>query len=458
MSMRWRIFLSFLLVILVAVASLAFFAYHSTSREVTSFVTSGGLWGVEKNVEELEQYYSAHHSWDGAEALLTPNPQGKGMMQHGMMNSAEGGRNFGLRLIDASGYVVVDQKNPENVGTYLGANPQGSVMLSLDGETIGYLLPESGYVFPTVDINTALLDLLLPSSITAAGIAALVGLGMAIILAYFLLRPIKELEGAAGKMAQGDFAQRVSEAGPSETATLGKAFNYMAHELEKADANRRNMTADIAHELRTPLAVQQATLEAMLDGVYPLDEKKLQVVLEQNRTLHLLVEDLRLLSLVDAGELSLNLKPMELSGFLHTLLEKFKPHLQSKRLSLHSEIPDPPLELVGDALRLEQILTNLMQNAVTHSPENGKLYFCVQQHGDRLAITVRDEGNGIAPDLLPILFERFSKGDAEKRDKDSTGLGLAISKKLAQALGGDLSVRNHPAGGAEFSLTFGGKS
>ena len=458
MSMRWRIFLSFLLVILVAVASLAFFAYHSTSREVTSFVTSGGLWGVEKNVEELEQYYGEHHTWAGAEALLTSNPQGKGMMQHGMMNSAEGGRSIGLPLIDANGYVVVDQKDPENAGTYLGANPPGSVVLTLDGETIGYLLPESGYVFPTVDINAALLDLLLPSSITAAGIAALVGLGMAIILAYFLLRPIKELEGAAGKMAQGDFAQRVTEIGPSETATLGKAFNYMAHELEKADANRRNMTADIAHELRTPLAVQQATLEAMLDGMYPLDDKNLQVVLEQNRTLHLLVEDLRLLSLVDAGELSLIQKTLELGGFLRTFLEKFKPHLQSKHLRLHTEIPDQRFELVSDALRLEQILTNLMQNAVTHSPENGSLYFSVQQHGDRLSIIVRDEGQGIAPDLLPILFERFSKGDAEKRDKDSTGLGLAISKKLVQALGGDLRVRNHPEGGAEFTLTFGGKS
>ena len=113
---------------------------------------------------------------------------------------------------------------------------------------------------------------------------------------------------------------------------------------------------------------------------------------------------------------------------------------------------------MSDALRLEQILTNLMQNAVTHSPENGSLYFSVQQHGDRLSIIVRDEGQGIAPDLLPILFERFSKGDAEKRDKDSTGLGLAISKKLVQALGGDLRVRNHPEGGAEFTLTFGGKS
>ncbi len=228
MSMRWRIFLSFLLVILVAVGSLAFFAYRSTTREVTTFVTSGGLWGMEKNVEQLEAYYEEYRSWDGVGSILTSNPQGRGMMQRGMMAEGEGSRNFSLRLVDADGYVVIDQKNPENVGTYLGVDLQGAINLELEDEVIGYLLPESGYIFPTVDINAALVDLLLPSSVTAATIAALVGLVMAVILGYFLFKPIQELQGAAGKMAEGDLSQRVSETGPAETATLGKAFNYMA--------------------------------------------------------------------------------------------------------------------------------------------------------------------------------------------------------------------------------------
>ena len=454
MSMRWRIFLSFMLVILVAVGSLAFFAYRSTTREVATFVTSGGLWGMEKNVEQLEAYYAQHLSWDGVDSILESNPQGRGMMQHGMMAEGEGSRSFALRLVDADGFVVIDQKNPENVGAYLGVDLQGSVNLEYESDVIGYLLPESGYVFPTVDINAALVDLLLPSSVTAAAIAALVGLGMAVILGYFLFKPIQELQGAAGKMAQGDLGQRVSEAGPAETATLGKAFNYMAGELEKSDQNRKNMTADIAHELRTPLAVQQANLEAMLDGVYPLDKKNIEVVLEQNRTLRLLVEDLRLLSLVDAGELSLTQKSLELTGFLKTFLEKFKPRLESKQLVLNSSLPEKKIELVTDALRLEQILTNILQNAITHSDQQGEIFFLVQEEGNSVQITVRDTGHGIPADLLPVLFERFSKGNSKNRDKDSTGLGLAISKKLANALGGDLTARNHPQGGAEFTLTF----
>jgi methyl-accepting chemotaxis protein len=224
MSMRWRIFLSFMLVIFVAVGSLAYFAYRSTSSEVSSFVTSGGLWGVEKNVEALEEYYQDHQSWEGAEALLASNQTGKGMMQHGMMKDSEGMHNTAFRLIDADGYVVIDQEDPENVGTYLGTDLQGAVLLTLDDTTIGYLLPETGYMFPTVDVNEALLDLLLPSSIRAAAITGLVGLGMAIILGYFLYKPIRELERAATRLAKGDLTQRVSETGPAETATLGKAL------------------------------------------------------------------------------------------------------------------------------------------------------------------------------------------------------------------------------------------
>jgi len=457
MSMRWRIFLSFLLVILVAVGSLAYFAYRSTSSEVTSFVASGGLWGIEKNVEALEEYYQEHHTWEGAEELLTSSSQiGKGMMQHGsgMMHDSENGRGNSFRLVDENGYVVIDQENPENVGTYLGTDLQGAVVLTLDDTTIGYLLPQTGYMFPTVDVNEALLELLLPSSVRAAVITTLVGLGLAVILGYFLYRPIRALEKAAANMAKGDLSQRVSETGPAETANLGKTFNRMAGELGKADQNRRSMTADIAHELRTPLAVQQANLEAMLDGVYPLDKKNIQVLLDQNHTLRLLVEDLRTLSLVDAGELSLIQKPVELVGFLNTFLEKFKPRLDTKQLTLHTQLPDDKVEMVTDVLRLEQILNNLMQNAVTHSPQKGMLYFTVEKNGHHLTMTLRDIGKGIAPDLLPILFERFSKGDSKDRDKESTGLGLAISKKLAQAMGGDLTARNHPEGGAEFTLTF----
>lgn len=453
MGMLWRIFLSFLLIILVAVGSLAFFAYRSTTSEIASFVTRGGLWGIEEMVKALEEYYQEHQTWQGAETILASSQTGKGMMQHsGMMMGGMHENVF--RLVDADGYVVVDQRNPQSEGSFLDTNPPGAVVLTLDETVVGYLLPESGYMFPTVDINAALLELLLPSSIRAAVISGLVGLGMAVILGYFLYKPIRALEKAAANLAKGDLTQRVGETGPAETANLGKTFNRMAGELEKADRTRRNMTADIAHELRTPLAVQQANLEAMLDGVYPLDKKNLQVVLDQNHTLRLLVDDLRLLSLADAGELGLLQKPIELTGYLRAFLEKFKPRLQEKRLSLYVALPDSEIEMITDALRLEQILTNLMQNAVTHSPRRGKLYFTVARSEDEVSITLRDTGKGINPELLPVLFERFSKGSSKDRDRESTGLGLAVSKKLAQALGGTLTARNHPTGGAEFTLTF----
>ncbi len=458
MSMRWRIFLSFLLVILVAVLSLALFAYFSTTQQVSTFLTSGGLWGVEKNVEQLEEFYRQNESWVGVTEILSPNPQGRGVRQHGSQESVEGNRTFGLRLVDADGYLVLDQKDPDSVGSYLGTDLQGALPVIVEGETVGYVLPESGFVFPSVDVSAALLELLLPSSITAAIVAAVVGLVLAGVLGFFLFRPIQELERAAQGMARGDLTQRVAESGPSEIATLGKTFNSMAGELEKADTNRRNMTADIAHELRTPLAVQQATLEAMLDGVYSLDEENIQVVLDQNRTLRLLVDDLRLLSLVDAGELSLIKKPIELVGFLKDIINKFNPRLQTKEVCIETNFPEDEIDMISDALRIEQILVNILQNALTYSPPNGTIYMTTEKLREVILIRIRDEGEGIPSDLLPVLFERFSKGNKEDRQNDSTGLGLALSKRLAQVLGGDVTARNHPQGGAEFTLTFDVKS
>ncbi len=453
--MRWRIFLSFLLVILVAVGSLTYFVYHSTSSEFSSFVTRGGLWGVDKMVKALEEYYRQHHSWQGAEMILAAAQSEGGMTQHGSMpRKPQGIHNMDFRLLDAQGIVVIDQTDPQNVGSSFSTPAEGAVRLTLDDVTIGYLLPETSMALPEVDINQALTDILLTSSFRSALITALVGLIVALILGYFLYQPIHALEKAAANLAKGDLSQRVHESGPSETANLGKAFNRMAEELQKADQNRKNMTADIAHELRTPLAVQQANLEAMLDGVYPLDKKNIQVILEQNQTLRLLVEDLRLLSLADAGELGLIEKPIELIGYLRTFLEKFQYRLQDKHLTLHIDMPADSMQLTTDPLRLEQILTNLMQNAVNHSPHNGELFFTVKGSANKIEISLRDSGKGIPPELLPVLFERFSKGSVTDREKESTGLGLAISKKLALALGGDLSAHNHPAGGAEFTLTF----
>jgi two-component system OmpR family sensor kinase/two-component system sensor histidine kinase BaeS len=254
--------------------------------------------------------------------------------------------------------------------------------------------------------------------------------------------------------------------GKDELATLGKAFNHMAASLEEGEQRRQSMTADIAHELRTPLAVQRANLEAMLDGVYPLTTKNLGPVLEQNQLLTRLVADLRTIALADAGELDLNILSIDLNRIVSSVVERFRPQADRQQISLGIELDAACPVLEADRDRIEQILINLLNNALHYTPEGGEIRIstsCNTQTAGQLAkqfagqfalVEIRDSGSGIPPDALPYIFERFYRVDRSRsREEGGTGLGLAIARKLAEAHGGNLIAANIPEGGALFRLS-----
>lgn len=293
----------------------------------------------------------------------------------------------------------------------------------------------------------------------AAWMAGLIGaalsLVLALILAYQLLRPVQALTRAARMMAQGDLSQRVAVGGNDELATLGRAFNHMAESLQRAEESRRAMTADIAHELRNPLAVQRAHLEALQDGVYPLTPENLTPILEQNQLLTRLVEDLRTLALADAGQLRLEFQPTDLKALVDNVLEHFMPQIAARRIELRRHYPEDALpHLSLDAQRIGQILNNLLSNALRHTPEGGFIELSLSAAPTAVQLSLRDSGAGIPAEALPHIFERFYRADkGRSRAEGGTGLGLAIARKLAQAHGGNLSAANHPQGGAVFTLT-----
>jgi signal transduction histidine kinase len=214
------------------------------------------------------------------------------------------------------------------------------------------------------------------------------------------------------------------------------------------------MTADIAHELRTPLAVQRANLEALQDGIYPLTGENLQPVLEQNRLLTRLVDDLRTLALADAGQLTLERTPTDLTGLLQGVLERFKPQADGQGVALVLEPAKTHLPLLSlDAIRIEQILTNLLSNGLRYTPQGGTIWVGVEGKGPEVSVTVRDSGPGIPEESLPFVFERFYRVDkARARVEGGSGLGLAIARQLARAHGGELTAGNHTEGGAVFVL------
>lgn len=446
--MRLRLLLSFTLVVLVSVASVVFLTRQGAVSEVRTFMVRGGMADVANLVELLEEHYAQNGTWAGVQRLLRlPHGQGRGS-QGAMMGTMMDQR---LRVADSTGSVVADSATPPEFSTLTAAELEQAIPLQAGGKTAGYLLAEGGMTFSSSDEA-----FLIRRLNRAALIAGLVGGGLALLLSLLLagrlLQPIRALTGLAGRMAQGDLSQRAQVQGTDELARLGRAFNEMASSLEQAQASRRAMTADIAHELRNPLSIQRAHLEALQDGIYPFTAENLEPVLQQNLLLTRLVEDLHTLALAEAGQLSLDLQPVDLTTLVQESLERFRPQADERDIRLEAELqPLPPLRV--DPQRIEQILGNLLSNALRHTPDGGRVRVRLQPDCERVFVSVHDSGPGIPEEALEKIFERFYRADrARSRSQGGAGLGLSIARNLAQAHGGTLRAANHPQGGAVFTL------
>jgi signal transduction histidine kinase len=454
--MRLRLILSFGLIALVSVASVVLISRQNTARQVRAYMFRGGMAGAEGLVSALEEYYRVNGTWQGADVLLSPAMGGQGGRQGnpnagmGMM----GWMNQRLRLADASGNLLVDTSSMGVAGKLTASELSGAIPLVIGEEIVGYLLPEGGMPFNAVD-EANLLDRLNRGVWTAALVAIGFSLALALWLSARLLRPVRDLTRAATEMAEGDLSQHVEVGGADELGILGQTFNQMASALEKAEEGRRAMTADIAHELRTPLAIQRAHLEAMEDGVNPASPENLASVLDQNLMLTRLVDDLRTLAMAEAGELELVRVPVDLPALVARLVESYRPQAETRSVDLEFSSPVTCPLLLLDAGRVEQILGNLFSNALRFMPEGGRIGFSLACSGNVATLIVHDGGPGISGEALPHVFERFYRADrGRSRVEGGSGLGLAIARRLVEAHGGTISAANHPQGGAVFTLTF----
>jgi signal transduction histidine kinase len=226
----------------------------------------------------------------------------------------------------------------------------------------------------------------------------------------------------------------------------------MADSLEKAERLRQEMTADIAHELRNPLAVMQARVEAVIDGVYPPSAESLEPVLEQSKLLNRLVDDLRTLALVDAGQLELEITDVDLNLLAQRVVDGHQTHAMAAEVELRASIPaGKTIQTCGDAARLQMVLGNLLSNALRHTPAGGEVVVSLAggSEGEWTRIEVKDSGEGIPEESLPYVFERFYRADrARSRQAGGSGLGLSIARKLVEAHGGKIRANNRPEGGA----------
>jgi signal transduction histidine kinase len=283
------------------------------------------------------------------------------------------------------------------------------------------------------------------------------GLALVALLALTLvrvLRPVRALTGAAAALGGGDFAQRVVVRGDDELAQLSRAFNAMAERLERTERARRALVADVAHELRTPLTNLRCQVEAMEDGLAAIGPPAIRSLHDEVLLLVRLVDDLQVLALADAGELRLEPRRVELAPFLEQVVRAARPAFDVARLELRTDLAAATPAVLADEGRLGQVLRNLLENARAHTPAGGIVTIDARGAHGQVEIAVADTGPGIAPALLPRVFERGARGaDSRSRANGGSGLGLAIVRSLVEAHGGRVDVQSAPGRGARFVLT-----
>jgi two-component system, OmpR family, sensor histidine kinase BaeS len=451
MSLRTRLILSFTVVVAGLVLCLVVFISLDNTRQVQNYMLRGGMFGFQDTVNNLEDFYRTHGSWDGVDQIL-PDSQPMNMMRNNMPGNPDR-----FTLTDAN-LLVVWSSAGEKTGAKLetAVKNQSIKLESTPGQVIGYLIVSGREAFQPAQVSP-LITTLRNTVLRIGLIAGLIALILAILVANRLIKPVKILTAAADSLSHGDLSVRVKLKGKDEIAGLGNTFNQMAENLEGAEKRKKALTADIAHELRSPLAVQKAQLEAMQDGIVPINNESLQTVVDQTNFLTRLVDDLRTLALVDASELPLQMEEINLIKLIDQVVERFSLQAVQQKVTLEfHNIPGKSTEPVnGDPDRLTQIFGNLITNALHHTQAQGSIIIELNEKKESFIASIKDTGCGIPPEELPHLFERFYRGD-KSRNRDnsgSTGLGLSIARHLARVHGGDLTAANGKEGGAVFTLT-----
>ncbi len=453
--MRLRLIIYFAVIVLVTIISMLFFATLGLANEVRSYMFRGGMYKTSGIIEQLQNLYITNGSWQGAETFFHSPMQGRGWGNQGTGQMMGAMMRQHLILTDEDGRIIADSSDSNPSGKVVVQDLRTATPIEIENTTIGYLIAIDGMTFSTED-ESFLVGRLTSAALTAGLIAGVISLVLALFLAYRLLRPVQALSQAAQQLGSGNLSQRAPILGNDELAELSRTFNLMASSLENAEQSRKAMTADIAHELRTPLAVQRANLEALQDGVFPLTTENLESILEQNLLLTRLVEDLNTLALVDSGKLELQRSATSFPELVKRVMDRYQSQAISAGIQLTLQFDpaqDEMILLSIDPLRIEQIIGNLLSNAFRYTPENGRIELRITSSKESVQLTVHDSGEGIPPEALPHIFERFYRADRSRsRALGGSGLGLAIARKLAEAHGGELNAGNHPAGGAVFTL------
>jgi two-component system sensor histidine kinase BaeS len=345
-----------------------------------------------------------------------------------------------LSVLDADRRVVVGNPEP----------PADAVErpILVNGRTVGYLVAgRLRRLTSAADLEFQ--EQQMKASWVIGALAVLLAAGVAVWLARTFLAPTRRLAQATHRLAAGDYATRVPVSSADELGRLAEDFNRLASTLERNEQMRRNFMADVSHELRTPLAVMRGELEAMEDGLQPLNRQSLQSLRAEVATLTKLVGDIYELSLADVGALTYRLTDVDAAEVLERVLAGYRERLAARGIAVGLDVPvTTGTGIQGDPERLTQLFNNILENSVRYTQENGRVQLRCETVGPNLRIEVHDSGPGVPAELLPRLFERFYRMESSRnRATGGAGLGLAICRSIVQAHGGTIQALASDLGG-----------
>ncbi len=449
-SLRFGILMAMLAVAAVAITTVTIFVGATTRAQFSQYVEAGR----ELRQDRLEQ---AIVMW-GDSNTTTTGIDVFGSVQFLSEDLQAEPSNFSLTTVGTIGYLHQLNSNSSfgNQGEILRLElaPDGEMLVYQGQDVVGTLFVDP---IPTYELQLAedaFFKTVNWTLLITAVVAAVAAIALTVILSRRILHPVAALTLAARRMESGDLDQRVKVHANGEIGELAHAFNAMAEALSRNEGLRRNMVTDIAHELRTPLTNIRGYLEAIQDGVLEANSETVDMLHDEAIMLNRLILDLQELALAEAGALNIEPQEVAIESIVEQTITATLPTAKNKNITLISDLPDTMPVILGDQRRIAQILRNLINNAITHTPFDGEVRVSADIFPNEVEILVRDTGDGIDAEHLPYLFERFYRADPSRsRATGGAGLGLAIVRNLVEAQGGRVQVNSVKGKGATFSFT-----
>ena len=449
MKLHPKITFAFVATVIITAVTIILIANISINYFFKDFVVQYRTARLEQWANIFTAHYIQRGSWEGIEKIFEETAGRRG----------RGGRLFPedqLILADANGRVVLNTREPLQENRVLSRSSLAAGLpVEVDAQRVGTL-----FLNPVTPQGAVSLEEEFSRSVTSAiffggVIAVIIAVVLSLSFTKRIISPLYKLDAGVKEFARGNYKARVTLDSQDEFGRLGEAFNAMAQSVERNEEVKRNMTADVAHELRTPLSILQGNLESLQAGIIKPDPEVISSLHDEIIRISMLVNDLQDISLAEAGKLNLTLKDGDMDELFQKVSQAFHYELTLKNITIKIETPEQKISINMDRDKIMQVLLNLMGNALRYTPEGGRIILGAKMKESQVIVYVSDNGPGIKPEDLPYIFERFyrSRKDYDKKNGGS-GLGLAIAKGYVEAHGGSIWVENNPRSTGGGSIFF----